>query len=967
MTAHYKQSEFTGASRIQLVEDLFELYETKRDEGAKGPIQPVWVSLEAPPGWGKTRVGQELYKRLAANQEYEPHYWPDEIDITTRHSERVDTTVFVHNKETYPRLFLREAGSLPEFLWLGIACSARGGSSSQAWREDIQQLESHLLFLGAQRHHNTSFKDRMVDAFARNRNKIAKMSLNELSSYALNVLECSFPGMGTATELAKSTVQSIKNRVEEKKAVGEETLIIIPSKSNEVQYVVDFVEDLGQHRIPVVVFVEDLHNADGMLYEFISELMKRKGAIMVVSTIWPEKITESATIQRMFDKFSDRLVRESLMKLEPEARKELLQHHYPEIDEATAEMLSVRFVSPLALEAFCHIKRFRRSFPVLRLEPDEVEDLPSNLNGLYTLLWTELSVPEKATLAVAWYLSPESINKTEGSGDRRWSHPILCDVMTRLPIDEEYRDTVVEGLDATDTPGAWIQAIDKYLRAFLEPLHDQVVAANGPKWLLDELLTKPDVEEQILQALVARMDDISDSDPIDTYRGRAILALHRSKRMDKPQAAARAIDALLGRLVDSPREFAERDRLWELYNGLNPNEISDEIRFSICRRHAARLVEERRTDKAIEIYSALSEEMGRSEAFGPHHRVTLDVQHDMAVCLCDMGRYVEGTPLLRSVIDRMHKNSEMPKAVVLKAEMSLAFQRGDANGYDRALKALVSESKEEDLSVIDAWEGLVWLYSNSQQRERALDECKKLHTYVEQTFSELHPRTLRIRGNKATLLEFMKRYDEAISLNSSLRTDMEQVLNKDHREVLELRAKLAYQLYCDGRFSAALAECDELLADLTRVLGSDSPTHHMVERYRVNALISLDRSAEAITASKELLSRILDSPGADDEMGEIAWNWHTRALWRAGDHEAAIDALKKTMNLSRAILGLDHRYLCFLRRDLVNYLHEAGHLDEALSESRRLVDHACDTLDPDDEIIAEVVEQKERLEALQTP
>ena len=35
--------------------------------------------LTSPPGWGKTRIVQELYERLAADQP-EPRYWPAAID-----------------------------------------------------------------------------------------------------------------------------------------------------------------------------------------------------------------------------------------------------------------------------------------------------------------------------------------------------------------------------------------------------------------------------------------------------------------------------------------------------------------------------------------------------------------------------------------------------------------------------------------------------------------------------------------------------------------------------------------------------------------------------------------------------------------------------------------------------------------------------------------------------------------------
>lgn len=61
-----------GTSRIRLVDGLLALVDQVQALG-----EARWVSLEAPSGWGKTRVAQALYERLAARQTQA--YWPATI------------------------------------------------------------------------------------------------------------------------------------------------------------------------------------------------------------------------------------------------------------------------------------------------------------------------------------------------------------------------------------------------------------------------------------------------------------------------------------------------------------------------------------------------------------------------------------------------------------------------------------------------------------------------------------------------------------------------------------------------------------------------------------------------------------------------------------------------------------------------------------------------------------------------
>ncbi len=65
---------FVGAQRIDLVEELL----CRFDEVSRTRV-PQWVPLEAPTGWGKSRIAQEFYGRLAAERQDDGPYWPSSI------------------------------------------------------------------------------------------------------------------------------------------------------------------------------------------------------------------------------------------------------------------------------------------------------------------------------------------------------------------------------------------------------------------------------------------------------------------------------------------------------------------------------------------------------------------------------------------------------------------------------------------------------------------------------------------------------------------------------------------------------------------------------------------------------------------------------------------------------------------------------------------------------------------------
>lgn len=135
---------FVGADRHAEVDRLVSLFDRARDEA-----NPMLVVYIAPPGWGKTRIVQEFYRRLAASQP-EPRYWPDSL-VPEPANGASDLTA---GRKTVRHLALSvpEGAKIP-WLWLAPPSARLGdGSPASALGDLTTQVAPHLHHLAARLH-----------------------------------------------------------------------------------------------------------------------------------------------------------------------------------------------------------------------------------------------------------------------------------------------------------------------------------------------------------------------------------------------------------------------------------------------------------------------------------------------------------------------------------------------------------------------------------------------------------------------------------------------------------------------------------------------------------------------------------------------------------------------------------------------------------------------------------------------
>ena len=235
-------SPFVGTSRELLVEGLVGLFDEVRASG-----ESRWVLLEAPSGWGKTRVGKEFYAQLAKKQS-SPSYWPERIDDTT-HKER---------KGVSP-VGKREAGSLPEFLWWGLSCSSYEGAPAPALRNGVDWLKDHSTFVSVALQKSRPRLEGKIQELATKRWEIAQEGALEAAAQVANAAGAAVPGLGLMVMCARWWTGAVRERRSNRQMVAEASEMG-SSQGGLVEEVVTGLSEFGRAGFPVVLFVEDLHH-----------------------------------------------------------------------------------------------------------------------------------------------------------------------------------------------------------------------------------------------------------------------------------------------------------------------------------------------------------------------------------------------------------------------------------------------------------------------------------------------------------------------------------------------------------------------------------------------------------------------------------------------------------------------------------------------------------------------------------
>ncbi|GAA3199443.1 hypothetical protein ACFO1B_02785 [Dactylosporangium siamense] len=366
---------FVGSGRVAEVERLVAAFDAVRT----GSV-PALITYVAPPGWGKTRLVQELYLRLAAVQA-EPWYWPPSLVGEPGAGAVSSGDLATGRKAVRPRQPQAPAGAVLPWLWLTLPSARLGdGSPAPAVEQLVVQLTPHLpQLLG-----RLDGCGGPVQAAAR------RAVAGVLSPWDLRALSAAAPEVGRAIAAEDP---------------GDGTADVAGD-------VAALLRQLSQplppaERTPVVVVVDDAHDLDESAVNFIKDLISTDLPTLLIATTWPEHVGAgpdgppfcaylhaAATAERSTVVHLD--------QLDPDDLVAFVLHQFPGTDPLVASRLAARADrNPYALRLLLDtalVQAASRNGPI-ELRPAEVDDLKGGLDDLLRQHWTRLPVGVQQTLA----------------------------------------------------------------------------------------------------------------------------------------------------------------------------------------------------------------------------------------------------------------------------------------------------------------------------------------------------------------------------------------------------------------------------------------------------------------------------------------------------------------------------------------------------------------------------------------
>lgn len=515
-------ARLSGAGRHDLVDRIVAAY----DEVAAGGA-PRWISLEAPSGWGKTRIVQEVYARLATTRQDETgRYWPP--TLTDGSAGRGD--ILRDRKTVAPAEVEREAGSVPAYFWWGIGAFERSGIPSVALSQDLRQFDGHLPYLVARCKQLSRLRERGL-ANARELATIAvEEARDELTSAVLDLAGLGIPGVGLVWRLGSWTAGRIAGARRERSLIAEGS-VIRDDRSRIAADALETIRSVSRPGLPLVAVVEDLQYADDTLVGLLVDLIASGRPVLILTTAWPGTFDASPVLSGLAGTGS--IVRLSsvgaapsgwppLTSLTAEERASIIREYYPRATAGAIAALTDRVDNPLQLRLLCTLPSLARQADdgFLDVDAAAVAALPPSLDGAYEQMWMQLPDDVRESLALALCGIPSDVDPHAGGGDDRWDAALLSRVALSL---FPRASGLVDAIDTAQTGYAWAELVDDALRVFPDEANRRVVEERRPEFY--SMVDISRIRRELTRIIGEELDYPDLPDAIRQHRAALLLAL----------------------------------------------------------------------------------------------------------------------------------------------------------------------------------------------------------------------------------------------------------------------------------------------------------------------------------------------------------------------------------------------------------------------------------------------------------
>jgi Tetratricopeptide repeat len=933
------QPPFVGESRTLLVDGLVSIYDQVIKSG-----EPRWVSFEAPSGWGKTRVVQEFYSRLASQQDKQ--YWPNTI-LDTLNIEK--NHVAARRKRIFPDFnkIERVYGALPDFMWWGIACTERGVVASEVLLEDLEQLDTHKLYLEAAWAAHASFKEKYfpnLDLAKRGfSNALEESGAAGLAKTIEEIASTTVLGLGLLVKFVRWGIGSATRSIKKEKQLERSGSLAHSEKRDDLlEDAIAITIKLSQH-IPTILFVEDFHLASPLTIQLIECLARSNAKVLIITASWPEQLNQHVTIQPLFkDTFIENRTwrvkngeelpdvfpaNASLDALPQNALQDIILSYYPEVETETLDRLAKRFNNPLPLELVCSLPQHQRQFPNLTLSTNEINRLPNTAKDIYQQIWNALNNETRQALTLATLGIPD--------GHSVWHKIMIQNAINQFEIIEN-KAAVASTFETAHLPKSWIRIIENWSQRLSEP--DQL-------HLIRENIHDHFSDNEVNQFLILLAEEIGKQkfkhiDPAASHRAWLMLTLH-AKGLTDGDTVFGAILFLQYMLHEFPRELPTRIWLGKNADKLGIEKNSTKMLQSRS-YYAKALGESGQLVDAIEQYKDLLADQQR--ILGSDHLETLITRHSIAFLLGQSGQVSDAIAQLKTLLadwQRILGSDHLETLNTRHSIASLLGESGQVNDAIAQLKTLLADQQRilgaDHPETLRTRNSIAYWLGQSGQVSDAIAQLKTLLADQQRILGADHPDTLRTRHNIASWLGESGQVNNAIAQLKTLLADRQRILGADHPDTLVTRNNMASWLGRSRQVANAIEQFKTLLTDQQRILGADHPDTLLTRGNMAVWLGEAGQLVDAIEQSKALLAdqqRILGADHPDTLRTRI-----NMASWmgRTGQVVDAIGQYKTLLADQQRTLGVDHPNTLRTRSNMVSWLGEAGHVVDAIEQSKALL------------------------------
>lgn len=534
---------FVGAGRTAIVADLVERFRALPTKG------PQLVCLVAPPGRGKTRIVQQFYRELAAQQPL-PAYWPQ--DILGAEGPEI-RAVLEGRKRVYPLEVVVSEGAKMSWLWWAIPCQRRlDGQLSQAMFDESTQLLAHadsLLGRGSL----------LVGAGKAFELTSAVVGLLGLLGVAL------FPPAGIALGVGGAARTGWQNRDLIKGIArfrDERPSTVDVSSYGRADEIATIASQLIQisKRVPIVLVIDDAHYADGTLVETLNVVLGDPTAqVLAIATVWPQELddpTDAAPFPAWWNRehvgrARDHAVRLEVEELGPEMAAALVVADLPGADpELTRWVIDRWGTNPLVLRSLIRLPKVRDALTNGEADLESLSQLPRQIESLFAEYWDNLPDRIQIALAMAAWLGTDYV-------------PDVVAQAVCAAKGDSARDAVTEAV----SPYAWARKYDDSLNGFIEPALWEIANRGA-----DDILGKSDralVRTALQQFVRETPQSLLPERTLVTVWGQYVLRTRKGEFPGDDLAAAAAVNLshhMADRLqYSTAAELAEDALQWGTY------------------------------------------------------------------------------------------------------------------------------------------------------------------------------------------------------------------------------------------------------------------------------------------------------------------------------------------------------------------------------------------------------------------